>query len=149
MTDFDDDDVTRLRAALMRIVRTLDRQVSSGEMTSTQLSALGTVRRRGPIAVGELAEIEGVNPTMLSRILSKLEESAMITREPSAGDRRVIVAEITAAGRRHHDRLRAQRSKLLAEHLDRLPGSHAAQLLTLLPSLEALAEDLLREPARA
>ncbi|MCW2494815.1 MarR family transcriptional regulator [Jatrophihabitans sp.] len=148
MSDFDDD-VSRLRAALMRIVRTLDRQVSAGEMTSTQLSVLGSVRRRGPITVGELADLEGVNPTMLSRVLSKLEDAGFLTRAPSAGDRRVIVAEVTAAGRRHHDRLRAERSKVLAEHLDHLPEPHAAALRAVLPSLEALAADLTREPVRS
>jgi DNA-binding MarR family transcriptional regulator len=149
VSNFDEDDIARLRAALLRIVRTLDRQVSTGEMTGTQLSVLGSVRRRGPITVGELAEIEGLNPTMLSRILAKLEEPGLITRTPSAADRRVVVASVTAQGRRHHDRLRAARSKLLAEHLERLPEPQSAALLTMLPALEALAEDMLREPVRA
>lgn len=148
MSEFDDD-VTRLRSALLRIVRTLDRQTSTDGMSSTQLTVLGTVRRRGPITVGELAEVEALNPTMLSRVLSKLEDADLIRRSPSPQDGRVVIAEVTPRGRRHHDKVRAQRSKLLADHIDHLPPSQASELFALLPALEALAEDLIREPVGA
>jgi DNA-binding MarR family transcriptional regulator len=149
MPTFDDDQVARLRSALLRIVRTIDRRVASDGMTSTQLSVLGRVRRDGPIGAGELAEAEGINPTMLSRVLSRLEESGLVRRTTTATDRRVVRIEITPQGRRRHDRLRAERSKVLAERLERLDTAQAEQLLQMLPALESLAEEMLLEVARA
>jgi DNA-binding MarR family transcriptional regulator len=62
---FANEDVVRLRGALARIARSIDRQVSGDGLTRTQLSVLGTVARKGSIGVGELADAEGLNPTML------------------------------------------------------------------------------------
>ena len=48
---FDDDDVARLRIALARIARQVDRQVSGDGLTRTQLSVLGTVARLKAVGV--------------------------------------------------------------------------------------------------
>jgi DNA-binding MarR family transcriptional regulator len=149
MATFDDEQVARLRSALLRIVRTIDRRVGSDGLTSTQLSVLGRVRRDGSIAAGELAEAEGINPTMLSRVLSRLEETDLVRRTASVSDRRVVRVEITPQGRRRHDRLRAERSKVLAERLERMDPAQAEQLLVLLPALESLADEMISESARA
>ena len=45
------------------------RSTDAGEgLTPTELSILATISRRGSLRLTELAEIERVNPTMLSRI---------------------------------------------------------------------------------
>ena len=75
-----DDEVTRLRVALARIARSVDRAVSGDGLTRTQLSVLGTVARLGPIAAGELADVEGLNPTMLSRLIGKLEVAGLLAQ---------------------------------------------------------------------
>jgi DNA-binding MarR family transcriptional regulator len=138
----DAEDVARLRIALARIARVLDRQSRGHALTGTQASVLGTAARLGPIRISELAEIEGVNPTMLSRIVAKLEESGLLHRHPDPDDRRAALVEPTAEGRALQQRLRDERSRLLAEHLAELPQEHEAGLLTALPALEALANAL-------
>jgi DNA-binding MarR family transcriptional regulator len=138
----DAEDVARLRIALARIARVLDRQSRGHALTGTQASVLGTAARLGPIRISELAEIEGVNPTMLSRIVAKLEEAGLLHRHPDPDDRRAALVEPTAEGRALQQRLRAERSRLLAEHLAGLPAEHADGLLAALPALEALADAL-------
>lgn len=141
---FAGEDVDRLRIALGRIARQVDRQVSGDGMTRTQLSVLATIARHGPLGPGELADIEGLNPTMLSRVLGKLEASGLVARTASETDRRAVRVQTTAAGKALQQRLRRQRSQLFAARLSGLPDTQAADLLAALPALETLAEHLTR-----
>lgn len=139
---FADEDVARLRIALARISRVVDRRSSEDGLTRTQLSVLGTVVRLKSVGVSELAELEGLNPTMLSRIVGKLEVAGLIRRVPAADDRRAVQVEPTPAGRALQAKLRRLRTQLLVEQLTRLPDGQAAHLLHALPALEALAEQM-------
>ena len=141
---FGSEDVDRLRIALARISRLVDRQVSGDGMTRTQLSVLATVAKLGPLGISELADIEGLNPTMLSRVLGKLESDGLVVRSAAVADRRAVQVSMTQAGRSMHQRLRRQRSQLLAERLTGLPRAQADQLLAALPALETLVEQLSR-----
>ena len=140
MTHIDADDVARLRAAIGRLSRQLNASVADNGYSPSQLSVLGTVARRGPIGIGELAELEGVNPTMLSRIVTKLSDTGLIERITDPDDGRAGVVQTTAAGRKLHARVQEQRSKAIAARLQNMPESQAAQLLAALPALEALAK---------
>jgi len=133
-----------LRVALAKIARSVDRQVSGGKLTRTQLSVLGTVTRLGPLGVSELADIEGLNPTMLSRVIGKLQSEGLLARAPDERDRRAVTVQATRAGKELHQRLRRERERLLAERLRDLPAEHARELLAALPALESLAERLRR-----
>ncbi|UQX87592.1 MarR family transcriptional regulator [Jatrophihabitans telluris] len=139
MSQFSDDEITRLRIALRRIVKLVDRHVSVDGMTHTQLSVLGTVVRRGPLSASELAELEGINPTMLSRVIGKLEQAGLLTRTPDPDDRRALQIQATAAGQRLQHRLRRQRGQLFTERVQLMAPEHSALLLDALPALESLA----------
>jgi DNA-binding MarR family transcriptional regulator len=137
--------VERLRVALGSTSRYL-RATDAGEgLTPTELSILATISRRGSLRLTELAEIERVNPTMLSRIAARLSEAQLIVRQTDADDRRAARVEATAAGLALHDRIRAQRRESLAAHLDELSDHEVQALLAALPALEALAEGLRRD----
>ncbi|WP_214407501.1 MarR family winged helix-turn-helix transcriptional regulator [Pseudonocardia lacus] len=143
MTDtFDADDLARLRIALARIARALDRQTRGEELTRTQASALATIARLGPVRISEVAEIEGVNPTMLSRIVAKLEDAGLLRRTQDPDDGRAARVEATAAGAAEAARLRTERTELLARHLAAMPPDEAGRLLLALPALESLAHHL-------
>ena len=139
---FDDDDVARLRIALARIARVVDRASGQGELTRTQLSVLGTVARLESVPIAELADIEGLNPTMLSRTVGKLEADGLVARQPSVEDRRSIQVTVTPAGRALHLKQRRIRTQLFRERLAELPAGRAGELLSALPALEALAEQM-------
>jgi DNA-binding MarR family transcriptional regulator len=137
--------VERLRVALGITSRYL-RATDAGEgLTPTELSILATITRRGSLRLTELAEIERVNPTMLSRIAGRLAEAQLISRQVDADDRRAARVEATPSGIALHERIRAERSASLAAHLDELSDDDVNALLTALPALEALAEGLRRD----
>ncbi|ALL77099.1 MarR family transcriptional regulator [Pseudonocardia sp. EC080610-09] len=138
----DPDELARLRVVLARIGRGLDRHSRGSELTRTQVSVLGTVVVRGPIGMGELATLEGLNPTMLSRMAGKLEAAGLLARDTDPDDGRAVRVTATGTGRAEHERQRAERARLLAEHVDALPDVQADGLRAALPALEALASSL-------
>ena len=144
-TQVEQETVERLRVALAITARHL-RPTEAGEgLTPTELSVLSTIARGGSLRLTELAEIERINPTMLSRIAGRLAEARLISREADADDRRAARVEATATGLALHGRIRAQRRASLAAHLDELPDDDARALIAALPALEALAEGLRRD----
>lgn len=140
MTSVDREDVARLRTALGRTSRWLDRNSAEEGLTRTQLSVLGSTARLGPLGLGELAEIEGINPTMLSRIVGKLDDAGYLRRIPDATDRRAAQVQATEAGVALHLRHRAERTAMLTERLADLPAEHRTALLAAVPALEALQQ---------
>lgn len=134
--------VSRLRRVISRLARQLN-ETSTGEgLTPTQYSVLGLVRVRGPLGLAELTELEGLNPTMLSRIVKVLDERGLIRRLPDPSDMRAARVEVMPAGEQVHERVRKQRTQVLSECLERLPGQTAELLLAAVPAMEELAEAL-------
>jgi DNA-binding MarR family transcriptional regulator len=138
-TTVDTDKLSQLSVSLRRISRRIDRQVSIGGLTSTEASVLASIVRRGPLGVGELAAHEGINPTMLSRVVGRLEAAELVRRQSSIADRRAIEVVATRKGVRMRERVLAQRSELLAERLAELPPGMADIIVNAAPALEALA----------
>ena len=134
--------VARLRAVIPRLARVLNDTSTGEDLTPTQYSVLALVRGRGPLGLTELTELEGLNPTMLSRIVKVLDERGLIRRMQDPGDLRAARVAATTQGEQVHDRIRQQRTKVLSECLHDLPPDTAARLLAAVPDLEVLAEAL-------
>lgn len=140
VTRFDPDDIHRLRIAVGRIARRMGLFASEEGLTRSQATLLTTVGRHTSLGVRELAEIEGLNPTMCSRMVSKLEAAGLLGRTYDPDDKRVVHVHITSAGQALADELRARRTALFAEHLAGLSEHHIDTLHAALPALEALSE---------
>jgi DNA-binding MarR family transcriptional regulator len=138
----DADTVGRLRAALGRIARRLRAVDAQAGLTPTEASVLASVTRRGRQRMSDLAAVEAINPTMLSRVVGRLEQLRLVERSPALGDRRSTEVIATSSGRRLHERLRAQRTAALLTRLERLPPGSSAALVAALPALEELADAL-------
>jgi DNA-binding MarR family transcriptional regulator len=139
---FDEDDVDQLRRSIGKLSRSLRLKATDGDLTPTQLSLLFTVVRCGPLSMAELADLEGINPTMLSRAVAKLGDAGLVARTPDPDDRRAAQVAATAAGRRLRTRTHRARAAVLREHLAGLDPAQAAALHAALPGLEALADAL-------
>src|SRR5215210_5244531 len=87
-----------LAVSVMRLARRL-RQERDSDLTATQLSALGTIRRYGPLTIGALATHERVQPPSMTRTVGCLLERGMVTREAHATDRRQVVVVLSDEGR--------------------------------------------------
>lgn len=105
------------------------------------------VVRRGPLRVTQIANLEGINPTMLSRIVAKLEEARLVTRRADESDGRVVHVAATDEGAALYETIRRQRSDALADALNQLSPDQRRTLSESLSALEALVETL-QQPRR-
>jgi DNA-binding MarR family transcriptional regulator len=140
----DVDTAARLRAIIGRLSRRL-RTTASGTaagLTPTRISVLLHVVRAGPMRLSELSAAEGINPTMLSRVVSDLADAGLLERSSDQGDRRAAWVKSTAAGRRLAERMRRERTDALNVALEALPEHERNVVEHALPALERLAEQL-------
>jgi DNA-binding MarR family transcriptional regulator len=138
-------DATRLRVAIARLSRRLRRHELAG-LTPTQLSALATVERAGPLRLGDLAAAEGIAPSTLTRLVTALEERGYVDRCPVPGDARASTLAIAPAGRAILERIRQESTTALADRLRTLTSEQVAALAAALPALEQLADADPRDP---
>ena len=138
----DTDTVIRLRRVVLRLARQLNAASREEGLTPTQASVLGITTRLGPLSLAELTELEGINPTMMSRVIGKLDEYGLINRLRDPDDFRAARVEVTPMGRAVYERIAAERSAVISESVSGLPDGQQAALLAALPALESLAEDL-------
>jgi DNA-binding MarR family transcriptional regulator len=130
----------QLRVAVMRLSRRL-RQEAGQPATPSQLSALATILRAGPLTIGRLAAVERVRPPTMTRIVAALEESGLVERRTDPADRRVCLVSATEAGQAFAEETRSRRDAWLAGRLAELDPAHRAQLVRTLGLLEELAGD--------
>lgn len=138
----DSDTVIRLRRVVLRLARQLNAASVGEGLTPTQASVLGVVNGRGPVSLADLAEIEGLNPTMLSRVVGKLDSFGLIRRLRDPDDFRAARVESTPQGRDAYERISAQRAAIISECMTDLPAEQADALVAALPALENLASGL-------
>lgn len=138
-------DATRLRVVIARLSRRMRRH-QLAELTPTQLSALSTVERAGPLRLGDVAAAEGIAPSTLTRTVSVLEGRGYVKRCAVPGDARASTLAITPRGREVLKRIRQDSTAMLARLLMRLTPERTAALARAIPVLEQLAEAEHREP---
>lgn len=133
----------RLRLANARLARRVRREALSAgdDLTASRLAALATIEDLGPITLGDLAAEEQVQPPSMTRIVARLEEHGLTTREVDAQDRRIVRVQITAAGRQTLERSRTRKTAFLAQRVARLSPDARAALVEALPVLEQLMDD--------
>jgi DNA-binding MarR family transcriptional regulator len=129
----------RLRLSVTRLARRL-RQQSDVEATASQISALATIERLGPLTIGELSAAERVQPPSMTRIVAGLEDLDLIRRETDERDRRVARVRVTPVGQRLLERSRSKKNAYLAARLRALSGDERATLASAADILERLLE---------
>jgi len=138
----DGDSVIRLRRVVLGLARRLNAASVGEGLTPAQASVLGLVAYRGPLGLAELTELEGLNPTMLSRVVGKLDSFGLIQRLRDPDDFRAARVEATPDGIQAWQRISAQRAETISEYVAGLPAEQEAALVAALPALETLAECL-------
>ena len=133
-----------MRTAIGRLSRRLRTTAAARDagLAPTAISVLLSVVRSGPVRLSELAETEGVNPTMLSRAVGGMVQDGLLVRSSDEADRRAAWVEATVAGRRLAERMRRERTDAVNVALAALPESEQGRIERALPALEALAEEL-------
>jgi DNA-binding MarR family transcriptional regulator len=144
MTKKDPDDplemAARLRLATARLARRLRQHAGSGLSPSLH-SALASIEAQGPLTLGRLAKIEQVAPPTVTRVVGKLEDDDLVTRQVDATDRRITRVEITVEGHRRLDHSRQRRNAWLLQRLDTFDADQLNDVSAALRVMEALAAE--------
>jgi DNA-binding MarR family transcriptional regulator len=130
---------SRLRMVVTRLARRL-RQQGEASASPTQLAALATIERDGPLTLGALAAIERVRPPTITAAVGRLEERGLARRRVDARDRRVARVEITPQGRRLLAQSRSRKTAYLEWQLAALTADERDTLERATEILERVLE---------
>jgi DNA-binding MarR family transcriptional regulator len=133
-------DLLLLREALLDLTGVLNRpqpdaalmDLAGVHLDRALFPLLVRVERRGPLAIGELAELSGRDYSTVSRQVSKLENLGLVSRAVDAADGRVTQVEITNRGRTTTRALDGAREKLMTSLLAAWDRKEVAELARLL-----------------
>lgn len=127
----------RLRLSVTRLARQL-RQTADSDLSPTQASVLATVSAAGPLALGELAELERVASPTITKVVALLHEKGLIKKVTDPADRRFVRVSLTAEGEALLERTRARKTAWLARQLHDLSPDELARLAAATDVLEQL-----------
>jgi DNA-binding MarR family transcriptional regulator len=127
----------RLRLSVTRLNRLLRRNAETG-LSPSQLSALATIERHGPMTLGALAEQERVAPPSVTKVVAKLEAAGLVRRQVSPADGRVALVSLTGEGIGLLSESRQRKNQWLAVRLGRLTSEERARLADALDVLETI-----------
>ncbi|MFI5664859.1 MarR family winged helix-turn-helix transcriptional regulator [Streptomyces sp. NPDC051684] len=101
--DADDEDLAtaeQLRWGVSRLASRLraEHLGSAEPLTRLSASVLSNLKHRGPLAISELATIEGVQAQSLTRVVHELERQGRVTRNRSTVDKRRQDLAVTEDG---------------------------------------------------
>jgi DNA-binding MarR family transcriptional regulator len=129
-----------LRMSVMRLTRRLRFERPDIGLTLTQISALGTIDRHGPMTPREVADHERVRPPSMTRVLAVLEQRGLIVRiaHPSDGRQQLVSMAPTGQDLLREDRRR--REAWLALRLAELTTEERAVLRAAMPIIDRITQ---------
>jgi DNA-binding MarR family transcriptional regulator len=122
--------------ALTRISRRLRSQRGEADLSEGQFAVLTTLHTHGPMTPGALADHEGIRPPSMTRTVNALAEVGLVSKVGHESDRRLVVVELTDAGRNEVKETRRRREAWLTKKLGQLTPEErqtlaaASELLT-------------------
>jgi DNA-binding MarR family transcriptional regulator len=132
--------IRRLRFATMRLARLMRQHADPDSgLSQSLLSALSTIDRVGPVTLGQLADLERVQPPSMTRIVAQLEERELVAREIDPADRRIARLSLLPKATELLKHLRSRKNEFLASRLADLTQSELEALEAALPALEKMA----------
>jgi DNA-binding MarR family transcriptional regulator len=104
--------VGRIIVLAKRLEKSVESALHQHELSLGQFDILATLRRHGPrggLSPSDLLKNVVLSSGGMTARLDKLEEAGLIERKPAPGDRRMLLIELTAKGKRVIDAATATR----------------------------------------
>ena len=127
-----------LRPMLPRLYHLSRRRIPGWDLTASQSSVMSTLVDRGPMRMGELAALEGVQLPSATSVVNGLVKLDLVERRADPADRRAVVIDLTRKGREQVDQLVERRNQSFALLLERLPEQDRKLLQDALPAVVRL-----------
>jgi DNA-binding MarR family transcriptional regulator len=130
-----------LRVTIGKLSRRLREETRPGNLTASQLSAVGRLDRDGSATVTTLARAEGVRPQSMGATIAVLEAEGLVTGTPDPADGRQTIYALTAECKRMLKASRAAREDWLFRAIKaKLTAREQERLGTAVELLQRLSE---------
>ncbi len=123
---------------LHRYLRKYSRRIRDEGLSGRKMSALRYLLEAGPRTVGQLSDYHDISDSSASEMIAQLAKLGYVTRTRSEADQRVVMVELTAAGRRFAQMAPLGGIPLLRERLRELPPDSVAAIHDALTDLVRL-----------
>lgn len=117
MTDVDTRLASDLALAVMRLARQLRFRRPHSPVSLSQLSALSTLAKEGPMTPGALAIKERVRPPSMTRVIASLADLGFVDRTAHPDDGRQVLVSVSKAGNELIEAERRASQEWLAQRL--------------------------------
>lgn len=144
--DISVDSGSELAHVLEQIVRVVRQLSTAGDLSLSAAATLARVSTNGPQRLTALAGWKRQSQPGMTQLVTRLERDGLVRRTSSPLDRRVVLVEVTAAGRDLVARRRLQRAAALTTLIEQLEPDDRDAVQRALPVLNRLA-DLALGPA--
>lgn len=130
-----------LSLAVVRLARQLRFRRPDSPVSLSQLSALATLDKEGPITPGALAIRERVRPPSMTRVIASLAELGFVDRCAHPDDGRQVLVSVSSAGRDLLDVERRASQEWLQQRLAQLHPNERKTLLAAADLMSAIVDD--------
>ena len=141
MTDVDERLANDLSLAVMRLARQLRFRRPDSPVSLTQLSALATLAKEGPMTPGALAIRERVRPPSMTRVIASLVDLGLVERSDHPDDGRQVLVSVSRAGSELFEAEKSASREWLQQRLDQLTAEQRQTLLSAADLMFAIIEE--------
>jgi DNA-binding MarR family transcriptional regulator len=131
--------------ALRRIIRSSDVHsralLKKHSLTSPQLSVLKSLQNGGAVPIGALAKTTFLGPATVTGVVDRLEDRGWATRVHGQDDRRQVLIQITAAGKRVLKKKPPLLHDMFCKKLLQMTKSEQQQICDVLQQVAGMMED--------
>lgn len=130
----------QLRPLLPRLYHLIRRRSPGWDMTTAQSSAITTLTDKGAMRMSTLAQLEGVRLPTATSVVNGLIKLGLVERRADSQDRRAVVVDLTAQGRKQVRELVDDRDRHFAGLLSQLSEDDRRVLEAAVPAMSRLLE---------
>jgi DNA-binding MarR family transcriptional regulator len=130
----------QLVVAVHRLVRSLRQAAPARRLQPTQLLVLSELSAHGPMRIGEIAVRALCSQPTATTVVTSLESTGLVRREPDAADGRATIVVLTEVGRETIASLAHGEAELMSERMAELSPEDREHLRSAMPILRHLAE---------
>jgi DNA-binding MarR family transcriptional regulator len=127
--------------AVVRLARQLRFRRPDSPVSLTQLSALATVFKEGPLTPGALAARERVRPPSMTRVIASLLDLGFVDRTAHPDDGRQVLVSVSPAGIELIEAERRASREWLQQRLAALTSDERATLLAAADLMLAIVDE--------
>lgn len=121
-----------IRRAHQRATSIFDQVMDGFDVTPVQYAALAKLHDLGPTSQNQLGRLVGIDPATMFGVAGRLSRRGLVSPSVDPNDARLVLLELTQAGREIVEAMKAQGPEVTARTLEPLSEDEAQTLLALL-----------------